>query len=97
MKRSRVNPKSTKTAARDARYATERAAFLAIRRRCEIEWERCTLWATDIHHMQGRLPSVFFDQTKWKPACRSCHTLVTDNPGRAFAAGMSLHRNRVES
>jgi len=97
VKRTRLSPRSAKTAERDAAYAAQRDAFLYRRRRCEIAWDRdCTIDATEIHHQAGRSGDRMLDERLWAAACRHCHHLATINPAEAFDRGVSQHRNWTE-
>jgi len=98
VKRSRLSPRSTKTADRDVAYKAKREVFLYFRRRCEISWDRgCTIDAHEVHHMQGRVGERMLDERFWMPACRHCHQMATVNPAEAFDRGVSLHRNATEA
>jgi hypothetical protein len=89
---------SIKTAARNRRYAREREVFLAEHPLCEIGWDvRCTGASTEVHHMAGRFPSVFFDQALWLAGCHHCHQQATDHPTAAFERGVSVHRHGGEA
>jgi len=97
VKRSRLSPRSDKTAERDALYADARDRFLFRRRRCEIGWDGgCTGWAHEVHHTKGRVGDLMLDETHWLAACRHCHHQATVNPAEAFDRGVSLHRNWLE-
>lgn len=90
--------KSTKTAERDARYARERDEFLSAHPTCQAHWpHHCTIRATEVHHMGGRAPSVFFRKAWWLAVCGGCHRQITDNPNEAIARGLSIRRNEVQS
>jgi hypothetical protein len=91
-----LRARSVKTAARDARYSRERVVFLAERPICEAGLDSCSWVATQVHHMAGRAPSVFFRQELWLPVCGGCHGWITDHPGEAFALGLSVHRIGIE-
>lgn len=101
MKRTPLPPRrkplrsvSPKTAARDRRYRVGRLAFLRARPRCEARWDAgCTGWSQDVHHMAGRAPSVFFDESLWLPACRHCHDELGRHPWEAMARGLSVSRH----
>lgn len=94
--RKRLKSKSTKTAARDRRYAAERLVFLAAHPTCEAELPHiCTGRASEVHHQAGRLPSVFFDQTLWLAACHKCHGWITSHPFGAIDRGLSVRRNEI--
>lgn len=74
---------SAKTAKRNAQYSVQRRAFLDRRPHCaatELAFTSCTRWATDVHHLRGRIGSLMLDENNWAPMCRSCHAWVTDHP-----------------
>lgn len=91
--RKAIAPRSAKTAERDEFYAERRLLFLGAHPRCEIRWEQCSTWATDVHHRAGRSPSVFFDESLWRAACRSCHMAVESQRERAYRQGHLVHRH----
>lgn len=84
---------SAKRAARDRRYRIEREEFLEQHPICEVMVEGCRWIATEVHHMAGRAPSVFFRKDLWKPACHPCHAYVTEHPAEAFERGWSVRHN----
>lgn len=93
-----MRAKSLKTAARDRRYARDRAEFLAEHPLCEVAWdEHCTHIGDEVHHMAGRYPSIFFRRDLWRSACHSCHQQATDNPAEAYRRGVSLRRHGIAS
>lgn len=91
-----IKPVSDKTAERNARYRDERAVFLAAKPRCEAEWDdRCTLNATEVHHMSGRVgTAAFFRKDWWLAVCHHCHQKITTNPADAYERGLAFHRHR---
>lgn len=87
-----MKQRSASTAERDARYAVERDAFLLEHPGCEATWDAaCTQRATEVHHMGGRAPSVFFRRSWWLPSCSRCHQKITTNPAEAVERGLSFH------
>lgn len=89
-----MRPVSLKTAARNRRYARERREYLAEHPFCEIRWDgSCTGRATEVHHMAGRYPSVFFDQALWLAGCHGCHDKATRFPAEAIRRGLSVRRH----
>lgn len=92
-----MRARSSKTAARDRRYTVERREFLAAHPLCEIAWDaECTWTATEVHHMAGRYPSVYFRHDLWRAACHSCHHQATVHPAEAFRRGVSVHRHGAD-
>lgn len=88
---------SLKTAARDRRYRKARDVYLAAHPLCEIGWDvGCTGHATEIHHMAGRYPSVFFDESLWLAGCHHCHGEATVHPEAAYERGISVRRHTIE-
>lgn len=83
---------STKTAARNRRYARERIAFLTEHPLCGSRLEDCAGLATQVHHMAGRWPSVFFRHDLWLAVCGPCHRWITEHPADSRRLGLSTHR-----
>jgi hypothetical protein len=68
-------------------YMKLRAKFLDDRPWCEVEQCGCTFQATDIHHREGRGSNLNKVAT-WIPSCRSCHTFIHNNAGKARELGL---------
>lgn len=92
MKRTPLRRRSTKTAARDRRYSTERKQYLLQHPICEAGLDTCRWSATEVHHRAGRAPSVFFRRELWLAVCSSCHVWITNHPAEAVARGWSVRR-----
>lgn len=89
----RIPPRSSKRRKQEAQYLRDRESFLAARPRCEMKLHCCTAWATEVHHMRGRVGALLLDQEWWLPGCHACHAAVTVNPQMAYDLGLSAHRN----
>ncbi len=92
----RVTPKRAK---QNREYSVRRKAFLETFMVCNagIMFEHfktpnkdCTMLATDVHHMKGRLGGNFLDESTWLPVCRSCHNRIHAQGNIARALGL-LH------
>lgn len=89
--RCRINPVSIKRRRENREYTVLRKAFLEGHSRCE--WpEGCHAAATDVHHMRGRVGSLYLDVGWWKALCRTHHQRATDNPAEAIRLGVSASR-----
>lgn len=82
-RKTRLKPRSDKTAARDAIYAVQRYAYLSRNPFCvakPLGFGSCSTWATDVHHLRGRVGALMLDEGWWAALCRPCHSWVTDHP-----------------
>lgn len=83
-KQRRINAEFAR--ARD--IVRERAAFT-----CEMRLDGCTFFATDVHHIAGRVGPNANDPSNLMAACRSCHRKVTDHEVPVYELGLSRRRN----
>jgi hypothetical protein len=83
LKRTRVNPVSTKQRKRASLYTTQRKAYLAEHSICEVCGRRD---ATDIHHKAGRGGRTN-DESTFTAVCRECHDWIHHHPADARAKG----------
>lgn len=90
--RKPIKNASKKLKKSNAEYSILAAAFKDVHKVCEINWQGCTIHATEVHHEAGRgkwlLQVEFF-----RAACRSCHDKAGADPKRAIAEGVSLPRH----
>jgi hypothetical protein len=91
-RRTRMKPRSDKTA---RRYVTRRrvvAALLAERPWCEIRWDRrCQRRSVDVHEpgMRSRGADIC-DRAQCTASCRYCHDQVHLNPAEATRRGWMI-------
>ncbi len=83
---------SKKRAAQNVLYLKKRRIFMEQNNKCQAKLSRCTYWATDVHHPQGRLGDLLTDESKFIALCRNCHTFIEENPAFAKEHGFSLSR-----
>lgn len=88
----KINSVSEKRKKSNKIYSEERLKYLESHIFCKAKLENCTVRATDIHHMKGRLGELFLDTRYWLAVCRKCHTWITENPLKAIALGLSKSR-----
>ena len=71
-------------------YTIKRLQFLAQpgNQRCPITGQM----TTDIHHMKGRVGSLFLDTKYWLAVSREGHKRIEENPEWAKEMGYSLNR-----
>ena len=95
MKRSRINPVSSKRRKRDAVYPERRRqVFDRAEGRCEAMagmW--CTGRCENVHHKAGRLGEDPHALDGLVGICGPCHRWVHDNPGEAYELGLMARRN----
>ena len=70
-------------------YRDLRAAFLTGHPICQLCEEAAS---TEVHHMKGRVGSLYLDVDHWKALCRNCHQWATENPEQAKKCGISANR-----
>lgn len=89
-----IPPRSPKRILEDAEYSAKRKLFLVKHPMCEAHLAGiCTQYATDVHHMAGRLGDLLLDIRYWKAVCRACHTWIELHPIEAKEAGLSISRH----
>lgn len=69
-------------------YLALREAFLANNTICPINGQK----TTDIHHMKGRIGSLFLDTRYWLAVSREGHKFIEENPIWAKENNYSLNR-----
>lgn len=93
LKRSkRIKPISKGLARMKGKYLLVRAETLSERKHCEARVPGCTIRATEIHHMKGRIGSLLTDKRYFLAVCRNCHNYIEMNPLWAKEKGFSLSR-----
>lgn len=75
-----LSPRSSKQVKLDALYSILREQFLKRKPYCEAHLPGCAVNACDVHHTEGRVGTLFLDDTKFKAVCRQCHTFIHENP-----------------
>ena len=89
LKRQSIRKVSPKRQEQNAEYSGERNAW--------IEGKLCVAcgWpATEVHHAAGRTNELLLEKKYWKPVCRACHILITEDSAWAIKEGLSLSRNK---
>lgn len=71
---------SSKIVKLNAAYMVLREQFLKRKPFCEAHLPDCAVNACDVHHTEGRVGTLFLDDTKFKAVCRQCHTFIHENP-----------------
>lgn len=94
LKRSkkRINPTSAKQHKRISVYRTLRKQFLSAHPNCRAQLAGCSLIATDVHHMAGRIGNELFNIGTFLPVCRSCHSWIESHPIESKEKGFNLSR-----
>lgn len=88
-----IPPRSQKRSKEEKLYSAKRVLYLQNHPMCEAHLPGiCTDYATDIHHMSGRIGDLLLDTNYWKALCRKCHDYVENNPEIAKEKGLSINR-----
>lgn len=86
-------PRTSKKRQKQIRlYSKERKKFLTEGDKCEAGLPGCTILATDVHHMKGRVGSNLLNRETWLKVCRSCHIKIEQSPLMAKKLGLSESR-----
>jgi hypothetical protein len=80
-------------AQKNREYSKLRRKFLTDNSICRAKISKCTVVATDVHHMRGR-GIYHLDVDTWLPVCRNCHTWIENNPVDAKELGFSISRTQ---
>ncbi len=72
-------------------YSKLRKDFLTDNPMCHARIHKCSLQATDVHHMKGR-DKYHLDVNTWLAVCRNCHMWIETNPSEAKELGFSESR-----
>jgi len=87
-----VIPKfSEKQAKINALYSISRKQFLKDTPMCQVCYDGCTEYATQVHHIVGRGIKTL-DTTEWLAVCASCHHEIEMRPEWAKENGYSKNR-----
>jgi len=87
LKRTAIAKQSPKRQEQNLEYSGERNAW--------IEGKLCVCCgepATEVHHAAGRTNDLLLEKKYWKPVCRPCHVLITEDSAWAIQNGWSLPR-----
>lgn len=91
-----IAKKSETQKERDKRYYPIRNKFIKERSLCMIKVDGCTKKATDVHHPEGKIGELYFDDSKFIAACRNCHRWAEEHPTAAKELGVSADRLNVK-
>jgi hypothetical protein len=101
MKPTKLPTKLKKVAKRrqkqNSEYTQVRQLFLSKNEFCKARLPICTMWATEVHHMKGRIESLLTDANYFLPVCRKCHDWIENHPDEAYDLGLSLYRLENEN
>jgi ribosomal protein S27AE len=88
-----IPPRSQKRSKEEKLYSAKRVLYLQDHPMCEAHISGiCTEYATDIHHMSGKIGDLLTDERYFKALCRSCHQYVETHPEIAKEKGLSINR-----
>lgn len=86
----RIAPRSKKRIKEEKEYSDKRKPFLINHPLCQAHLPGiCTQHSADVHHMAGRIGSLYLDEEHWLAVCRSCHMWIETHPREAREMGFS--------
>ncbi len=88
MKRTPLKKRSKKRSKQEAEYNKLRLLYLQDHPYCKAKVFKCTIIATDIHHIKGRMGDDLNDVSDWIGVCRSCHNWIETHPIEATELGL---------
>lgn len=92
VKRSRINPVSSKRMALNRERKKFREDILRIRIMCEARIAGCTMTPTDVHEIKTRARGgSIIDPENVLALCRHCHHFITVEPAWSQEMGFTVH------
>lgn len=89
-RQKQIPPRSSKRIKADAEYSLLRKKFLMDYPLCKAHIPGiCTNLSTDVHHMAGRIGSLYLDVDNWLAVCRACHMHIETHPIESREQGFS--------
>ena len=89
LRRSKLNPVSSKRRRQLSEYAKVRSAYLKLNPVCVC---CATHPSTEIHHRKGRWKERLNDSIWFAALCRNCHDYIHANAEWAYEKGWLIHR-----
>ena len=87
-RKSSINNRSQKRKEEMTQYRKDSVAYLKKYPVCICYGKiDCSMKATDVHHMRGRIHGLLLMQEFWIPVCRKAHNWIGDNMEAARALG----------
>jgi hypothetical protein len=94
VRQKRIRPRSSKKIKLDTEYSILRKDFLEKNPLCQARLPGlCLGQASEIHHMAGKIGSLYCDVTNFLAICRPCHNHITQFSKEAIEMGLSKKRN----
>lgn len=91
-KPTKIKKVSQRRLKQNSAYTQVRQEFLLTHEFCKARLPICTMWATEVHHMKGRMEELLTDSQYFLPVCRKCHDWIENHPDEAYDLGLSLYR-----
>lgn len=91
-----IAKKSENQKERDKRYKPIRDRFILAHPKCMIIRDDCTIRATEVHHPEGKIGELYFDDSIFVAACHRCHRWAEEHPTEAKLLGFSRDRLNVK-
>jgi hypothetical protein len=73
---TKIKKVSTRRTKQQSEYTQVRHDFLYKNEFCKARLPICTMWATEVHHMKGRIEELLTDTRYFLPVCRKCHDAI---------------------
>jgi len=89
---TKIAPLSDKRKKQNAEYLKLRLEFLNEHQLCQVKLPGCKIYASDVHHAQGRTGNLLVDVDNFVAICRPCHDYVELNPLWSKENGFSKNR-----
>lgn len=87
-----IPKKSEKQKKIDVQYAKQRGPFLEKNKYCQMRFEGCTYYATQVQHLRGRGIKFMLNEEEWMACCDNCHKHEVSHTNEAKAAGVIRSR-----
>ena len=92
-KKQYISPISKKQASRLSEYRKVRDEFMKQHPLCQANIvKECGYYATDVHHMKGKIGEDLINAENFLAVCRQCHTYIEEHPEEAYSKGFSIKR-----
>lgn len=91
--KKRIPARSSRRSQQESEYSKERLIFLDENPICKMKIPGlCTIKATTVQHLKGRIGDLLLNKEFWLPACWPCHSYADTHPAEAIENGWALPR-----
>lgn len=88
----KIRRNSVKREKQNREYSKRRKKKLEENPVCQMQFDCCTYWATEVHHPEGRIEEKLLDLDECITGCRNCHVHAETHPEEAKEKGISRDR-----